>query len=99
MRIQDGGDERHIGWMTNSTVQPFVIRVQQAIEARKRFLAEQQAGAIAAASPVTEPATPHAQPASPNSLADELEKLANLMDRGILTPEEFAEQKAKLLSG
>jgi hypothetical protein len=31
------------------------------------------------------------------SLADELEKLAGLLERGVLTPEEFAAQKARLL--
>ena len=101
VRIQDGGDERHIGWMTNSTVHPFVTRVQQAIEARKRFLAEQQAGAIAAATATPEPtpATPSpAPPVSAISVADELGKLADLMERGVLTSEEFAEQKAKLLN-
>ena len=34
---------------------------------------------------------------APSSLADELLKLANLRDQGILTDEEFAAQKAKLL--
>lgn len=33
------------------------------------------------------------------SVADELEKLKNLMDAGILTQTEFEEQKAKLLRG
>lgn len=37
--------------------------------------------------------------ASTSQIADELEKLASLMERGILTPEEFAHQKAKLLQG
>ncbi len=32
------------------------------------------------------------------SVADELEKLANLKDRGILTQEEFEKKKASLLS-
>lgn len=32
------------------------------------------------------------------SVADELAKLAQLRDAGILTPEEFAQQKARLLS-
>jgi len=36
--------------------------------------------------------------AVPTSSADELAKLAALRDRGILTPEEFASQKAALLS-
>jgi hypothetical protein len=34
-----------------------------------------------------------------NSVADELMKLADLRDRGILTPEEFDRQKTKLLGG
>ncbi|MCY4652171.1 MAG: PH domain-containing protein [Dehalococcoidia bacterium] len=34
-----------------------------------------------------------------SDIADQLEKLANLVDRGFLTPEEFAEQKARLLNG
>jgi hypothetical protein len=36
--------------------------------------------------------------AAPTSSADELAKLADLRDRGILTSEEFASQKAALLS-
>lgn len=48
-------------------------------------------------------AVPALAPADPSEgvagsqIADELEKLASLMERGILTPEEFAQQKAKLL--
>ena len=33
------------------------------------------------------------------SVADELEKLADLRDRGVLSDEEFEEQKSKLLAG
>jgi hypothetical protein len=36
--------------------------------------------------------------AAPKSVADELEKLAQLRERGILTDAEFQEQKARLLS-
>jgi hypothetical protein len=32
------------------------------------------------------------------SVADELEKLANLRDKGVITPEEFDQQKARLLA-
>jgi hypothetical protein len=38
-------------------------------------------------------------PAPPESAVDQLEKLADLRDRGILTPAEFEAQKAKILSG
>ncbi len=41
------------------------------------------------------PAPPTPAPAS--SVADELSKLAQLRDAGVLTPEEFEAQKAKLL--
>jgi hypothetical protein len=36
--------------------------------------------------------------AGPSSTADELTKLAALRDQGILSDEEFAQQKAKLLT-
>lgn len=39
-----------------------------------------------------------ARPSEPHSMASELEKLAELRDRGVLTPEEFQAQKEKLLS-
>lgn len=35
---------------------------------------------------------------APNSVADELEKLAQLRDKGIITQEEFEKQKARLLA-
>ena len=93
VKIQDGGDERKIGLIKNDTVQPFVDRVQEAIQQRKQRLHDQQAAAIASASAPTTVAAPAV------NIADELEKLASLMERGILTPEEFAHQKAKLLQG
>ena len=36
--------------------------------------------------------------ASPAGVVDQLHKLADLLDRGLLTPEEFAQLKADLLS-
>ena len=35
---------------------------------------------------------------APASTADQLEKLANLRDRGVITPEEFEREKAKILA-
>ena len=40
----------------------------------------------------------HQPPAAPVDLAEELTKFAALRDQGILTEEEFAAQKARLLS-
>jgi Short C-terminal domain len=37
-------------------------------------------------------------PSSNNDVATQLEKLATLRDRGVLTAEEFQAQKAKILS-
>jgi hypothetical protein len=45
--------------------------------------------------PAPKPTVP--PPAAPVSVADELKKLAGLKDAGLLTDEEFAGQKAKLL--
>ena len=35
---------------------------------------------------------------SPNNTADQLSKLADLRDRGVITPEEFEREKAKVLA-
>jgi hypothetical protein len=45
----------------------------------------------------TQPQSPPAPPPQVASVADELMKLAQLRDAGVLTPEEFDAQKAKLL--
>lgn len=45
------------------------------------------------------PAEPVAADSKSISVADELIKLADLRDRGVLTPEEFDRQKTKLLGG
>jgi hypothetical protein len=47
--------------------------------------------------PQAAPAAP--APASSESVVDQLTKLGELRDRGILTDEEFAQQKAKILAG
>lgn len=50
--------------------------------------------------PATAPAEPSIRQVSARhvSVADELQKLAALRDEGVLTEEEFAQQKAKLLN-
>lgn len=49
--------------------------------------------------PLATDAPPVASVSPTASVADELSKLAALLDRGLLTPDEFAAQKAKLLGG
>ena len=44
-------------------------------------------------------APPAAAPAAGTSTIDQLKDLAELRDQGVLTEEEFAAQKAKLLAG
>ena len=63
-------------------------------QARLGLQAPAQAAATAPAMPV---ATPPAGPAP--FVADELVKLADLRDKGVLTPDEFTAQKARLLAG
>ena len=73
--------------------------VQQAqLQAQQEALAQQQQ--LAAAQAAAAQAAPK-QAASPGASADDtiaqLQKLAELQKQGILTPEEFAQQKAKIL--
>jgi hypothetical protein len=60
--------------------------LQEAAEEKRKAEIREQAQAIA------EAMAPH------GSVADELVKLAQLKEAGVLTEEEFAAQKAKLLS-
>lgn len=53
----------------------------------------------AQAPPEAAPAPPAAPPASGASMLDQLKQLGELKDQGILTEDEFAAQKAKLLAG
>ncbi len=73
-------------------------RAQQAAaaEAYEQQVQQQQfAEAAAAAAPPPSPAAPAA--AAPTDLVTQLKELASLRDAGILTEEEFAAQKAKIL--
>ena len=60
--------------------------------------AQQQAGAQAAAAPAPAPA-PAAPPAPAGIDMEQLKQLGDLHEAGILTDEEFAAAKAKLLAG
>lgn len=68
-----------------------------------RVAAGQQAAAQAAAPVTAAPAPPAADPAPPaasgltDDVVDQLKKLAELRDAGILTDDEFAAKKAKIL--
>jgi hypothetical protein len=64
-------------------------------DARQKKLVERQSQYIHQVNPVA--AAPAAAAAAPVDVADQLKKLADLRDQGILSDEEFAAQKAKLL--
>lgn len=79
---------------TASAVSGGVARRQQA------KYAEQDANAAAQEQPVApqpEPAPPAAAPQA--DVVSQLKELASLKDQGILTEDEFAAQKAKILAG
>lgn len=63
---------------------------------------DQQARAAYAAQPAPPPPQPQAAPSAPasdDSLSAQLERLADLKAQGVLTDEEFAAAKARLLNG
>lgn len=86
IKIEYGGNLRTIGMIKADMVQPLVNLTQELIRERKPPPPKPLPAPEAASST-----------GSPVDVADQLEKLASLMERGILTPEEFAQQKAKLL--
>jgi hypothetical protein len=69
---------------------------------QKQMAKQQQAAAAAAPPPAPAPAPAAPEPAAPTGMTDDkieqLTKLGQLRDAGILTDEEFAEQKAKILN-
>ncbi|HVR05752.1 MAG TPA: SHOCT domain-containing protein [Solirubrobacteraceae bacterium] len=62
-----------------------------------RHAAQEQEQQQAAAQPP--PAPPPAVAPTSESTVDQLQKLAQLRDSGVLTPEEFEAQKQKILAG
>jgi hypothetical protein len=60
--------------------------------------AQQEEAQPPAAPPAAAPAPPAAAPAGGQSVIDQLKELGELKAQGILTEEEFAAQKAKLLA-
>jgi hypothetical protein len=61
--------------------------------------AEQEQAQYAAPAPAAAPVPPAPPPAAGSSTIDQLKELAELKAQGVLTDEEFAAQKAKLLAG
>ncbi len=70
---------------------------QEQQQAQMQAMAQQAAAEQAAAQAAAAPPPPPAAPA--NDLTSQLQQLATLKEQGILSDEEFAAAKAKLLSG
>jgi hypothetical protein len=80
------------------------VRNQQREQSQEERIAELEAQAHGSAPDAPAPApagTPAAAPAAGGGedIAGKLVELAGLMEKGILTPDEFAAAKAKLLAG
>jgi hypothetical protein len=73
-----------------------------AVGGRVRHRQEKRWAAEEEPAPAEQPAAPApapAQPASGASMLEQLKQLGELKDQGVLTEQEFSEQKAKLLAG
>lgn len=75
---------------TATAVSGRVSRRQQQRYAQQEYEQEQQAYA---------PPAPAAAPADPDDPVAQIEKLGALQQQGLITPEEFAAMKAKILAG
>jgi hypothetical protein len=77
---------------------PFELRTAVQDHLRHDATSE-SASATSSAAPVHNASPTPESRSAPPSTGEELERLANLRDRGALTEDEFAEQKARLLGG
>lgn len=91
-------DKRELYLMIEGDGDAFVVEVdpKKGAEARK-FAAKLNTAASRATASAPTPAPPSESSPS-TSVADELKKLAELRDAGVLSPDEFEAQKARLLS-
>ena len=100
-----GGRPGLVGTMARTAVVAgTATAVSGGVARRQQAKAEQQAEAQAyeqqQAQPAPGPApAPAAAPAPATDVVTQLKELAALKDQGILTDEEFAAQKAKILAG
>ena len=84
IKVFDGSTSFLLRWVLKSSILPFIRATQKAIlDYKQNLLTRPQSAANAPTMGTT---------------ADELEKLAGLLEKGLLTHEEFQEQKKKLLS-
>ena len=91
-RSRDMGGWAKAGWTVFIIFLPLIGMLAYLI-ARGKGLADREAGMYEPESHTTaNAATPH------NSVAEEVDKLAALRDKGLLTDQEFAAQKAKVLA-
>lgn len=81
--IQDGAGSRTIDNVQKKTVMNFTNKVRDAIEARKTSVRSQ-------------PSTPTTSDAA-DDVVSKLERLAALLEKGVISQEEFNQQKAKIL--
>jgi hypothetical protein len=83
IKVQDGAKEREILNVWKKTVLPFTNKARDAIQARKTNWGYAQAAM---------------SPAPSDDLLSKLERLGALKDKGVLSQQEFDQQKARLLS-
>ena len=95
-RSDDMGGWAKAGWVIFLIILPFlgvlVYLIARGGSMQKRDIAQAKAADAATRQYIQQAA------GSTTSSAEELHKLADLRDRGVLTPEEFEAQKAKILA-
>ncbi len=89
IRIWDGASAVNMNMVWAKSIDPFIKATRSAIDEFRRISFREVVGAQ------TPPPAPASTPAT--DLASQLERLVKLMEQGHLSPEEFHEQKKKLL--
>ncbi|MXX79808.1 MAG: hypothetical protein F4Y69_02100 [Chloroflexi bacterium] len=100
IRIQVGANEHKIEQVSKQTVNVFVQQVEYAIEARKLDARTPLADEWEQGSELVPPTELTLPTASQSvDVIGQLERLADLRERGMLTDEEFEDQKRRVLRG
>ena len=97
IRMWDGATSMSISMVLKGSVDPFVRTVRHAIDEHRKSTMREAMGIPEGGFAQVTGSPPAAATAAPVDPASQLAKLADLVEKGYLTREEFEAQKAKLL--
>ena len=99
LMIESGGEDGQSNFTDVRRPQEVQRIIHEQIEANRQRRPDGDAGFVATPMPPPPPTIAGSAASPPVSVADEIEKLEGLLQRGTITPTQFEAQKQKLLGG